>query len=119
MQTVLLTLISSTRQIDLKLPAEVPVGDLLPKLLDICEPQQAHSDPSQWRLILPGKGVALPPQSSLSDCGVDDGASLLLQNRATYMAWQRQNQGPSFRPRSLEPSADTGGIGVKWHFPNG
>ena len=119
MQTVLLTLIGSTRRIDLKLPAEVPIGDLLLKMLELCEPRQAHFELSRWRLVLSGQGVVLPPTRSLSECGVVDGTHLLLQEYASFMAQQpQQAQSPSFQPRALPPSAGTGGIGVKWNLPN-
>lgn len=117
MQTVLLTLIGASRRIDLQLPAEVPINDLLLKLLEICEPRQAHFDLSRWRLVIPGQGVALPPARSLSECGVVDGARLLLLEYTAFAA-QQQAQAPVFRPRELAPGANTGGIGVRWNLPN-
>lgn len=119
MQTVLVTLIGPTRHIDLKLPAEVPTKELLPKLLELCgPPQQSLVEPSQWSLVIPGKNVALPHTHSLQACGVVDGAILFLHNPASLAVQQQQAQGPLFRPRALAPSADTGGIGVKWNMPN-
>lgn len=119
MQTVLLTLIGPARRVDLKLPAEVPTRTLLAKLLEICGPQQDQIDPAQWRLVIPGKRLVLPSDRSLLDCGVVDGASLLLQDYATFATeQQRQAQAGTFRPQALPPSASTGGIGVKWNIPN-
>lgn len=123
MQTVLLTLIGPTRRVDLKLPAEVPIGAMLPKLLELCGPGDAGSPHasnnglSQWRLISPTKQAALPPTYSLLACGVVDGAVLLLQNAASFVVQQQQAQDPAFRPQALPPSANTGGIGVKWNLP--
>lgn len=121
MQIVLLTLVGPARQVDLKLPAEVPTGTLLPKLLEICGgPQQAQADLSQWRLVIPGKKTVLSPDRSLLDCGVIDGAVLLLQDYASFASeQQRLAQAGTFRPQAISPSASTGGIGVKWNIPNG
>lgn len=119
MQTVLLTLIGSSRRIDLQLPAEVPIGDLMLKLLELCEPRQAHFELAQWRLVIQDRGIALPPVRSLHDCGVVDGARLLLQEYSSFVSQQQQAQSPAFRPRALPPSEHTGGIGVRWNLPNG
>ena len=119
MQTVIITLISSERQIDLKLPAEVAVGDLLPKLLELCSSRLAQTQDalSQWRLILPSKGLTLPLNRSLRDCGVVDGAVLWLQDSASAVVRQQPIAPPTFRPQIIQPSANTGGIGVKWNIP--
>lgn len=116
MQTVLLTLVGPTSRIDLKLPAEVPIAELLPKLLELCGlPPSPENAQSQWHLMISTKNVALPPTHSLLACGVVDGAILLLQNIASFAA-QRQQAQP-FRPQALPPGTDTGGIGVKWNLP--
>jgi hypothetical protein len=119
MQTVLITLIGPERQIDLKLPAEVAVGDLLPKLLELCGPRLAdhQAELSQWRLVLPSKGLTLPHNRSLRDCVVVDGTILYLQDSNSFVARQPQTTVQTFRPRMLQPSASTGGIGVKWNIP--
>lgn len=117
MQTVLLTLIGPTRQIDLRLPAEVPIGELLPILLDLCGPQASPHGPV-WCLVLPTHRMVLPPTHSLHACGVVDGAILLLQpNQPAFVAPQPQASSPSFHPQGLLPSAETGGIGVRWNVP--
>lgn len=119
MQTVLLTLVGPARSIDLRLPAEVPVQELFPKLLELCAPPHVIRDgEAQWCLLIPSKGVALPPTHSLRACGVVDGAILLLQDRAAFARQQQQAQNALFRPQALAPSANTGGIGVKWNLPN-
>jgi hypothetical protein len=120
MQTVLLTLIGPTRQIDLRLPAEVPIGNLLPILLDLCgpgvsPPVSLDTSPA-WCLVLPNNAI-LPPTHSLRACGVVDGAILLLQNPAARYVQQRRAHGPSFQPQALLPSTETGGIGVRWNAP--
>ncbi|MEO7022234.1 MAG: EsaB/YukD family protein [Ktedonobacteraceae bacterium] len=119
MQTILLTLVGPTRRIDLKLPAEVPVGELLPKMVELCvSPRLPQFAQAQWCLVIPGKGMALPPTYSLLACGVVDGAILLLQDHAAFVAKQQQAERSSFRPQVLQPGASTGGIGVKWNIPH-
>jgi hypothetical protein len=122
MQTVLLTLIGPTRRIDLRLPAEVPIGDLLPILLDLCGPDASPHAPMDrspaWYLMLPTSHAVLPSTHSLHACSVVDGAILLLlQDPAAFVAQQRQANGPSFHPQVLLPSTETGGIGVRWNVP--
>ena len=123
MQTVLLTIVGSTRRIDLKLPAEVSIGELLPKLLELCGPPHAPEHiASQWRLVIPAQRVALPLTRSLLTCGIVDGAILLFQDYASFVAQtaqQAQAQAPAlpFQPQVLPPSANTGGIGVRWNLP--
>lgn len=125
MQTVLLTIVGPTRRIDLKLPAEISIGELLPKLLELCGPPHAPEQiSSQWRLVIPAQHVALPLTRSLLACGIVDGAILLFQDYASFVAQtaqqaQAQAQAPAlpFHPQVLPPSANTGGIGVRWNLP--
>jgi hypothetical protein len=119
MQTVLITLVGPEHRIDLKLPAEVAVGDLLPKLLELCGPRLAdpQTELSQWRLVLPTRGLTLPHNRSLRDCVVVDGTVLYLQNSTSFVAQPQQTTAQSFRPKIIQPSASTGGIGVKWNIP--
>jgi hypothetical protein len=117
MQTVLITIISPARRIDLKLPSEVPMGDLLPKILEMCGLRQVRIDPTLWRLVIPKRNLALPPARSLRDCGVVDGAILYLQDSAAFLARQQEAMASTFQPRVLKPDASTGGIGVKWNIP--
>jgi len=108
------------RRIDLKLPAEIPVRDLFPKLLELCGPQLAQSQEvlSQWLLVLPSREIALPPNRSLRECGIVDGDMLALRNNVSFVAKQQQASTQVFRPQAIQPSADTGGIGVRWNIPN-
>jgi WXG100 protein secretion system (Wss), protein YukD len=119
MQTVLITLAGPVRRIDLKLPAEVAVGDLLPKLLELCGPQLAEPQAglSQWRLVLPSRGLTLPHNRSLRDCVVVDGTVLYLQDSTSSAVQQPQTTTQTFRPKIIRPNASTGGIGVKWNIP--
>jgi WXG100 protein secretion system (Wss), protein YukD len=120
METVLITLVGPARRVDLKLPAEVPIGDIFPKLLELSGAQgvQPQATFARWGLILPVKGQVLPPNRSLRECGVVDGNVLALQDGVSFMA-QQQAAAQPFQPKIIQPSAHTGGIGVKWNIPNG
>lgn len=121
MQTVFITLAGPTRQIDLKVPAEVPIGDLLPRVLELCGSHliPPHMLSAQWHLVLPDRGVTLSPARSLQDNGIVDGSVLLLQDSATVAAArQQQAMSQPFRPQFIQPGANTGGIGVKWNIPD-
>lgn len=87
MRTLLITIIGSglQRNIDLQVPGETPVGDLIPALLEICGPPAlptAAADPSLWSLRPANASAFLPTNYSLCDAQVEDGAVLVLQNRA-------------------------------------
>ncbi|HZO76293.1 MAG TPA: EsaB/YukD family protein [Ktedonobacteraceae bacterium] len=117
MQTVLLTIVSAQRIIDLKLPAEVPIGDLMPRIRELCgislpdgaEPAKRLS----WHLLLPSSGKTLDAGRSLNEAGIIDGAILLLRNTASI----GQLSTPVFQPKIILPSEESGGIGVRWYVP--
>jgi uncharacterized ubiquitin-like protein YukD len=115
MQTVFITLVSPVRRVDLKLPAEVPVGELLPRLLDLGEIRQPL--PQQWRLVILASRLAVPPNRTLHDFGVVDGQILSLLDNASFQLFQQHAPVQPFRPQVISPDASTGGIGVKWNLP--
>ena len=115
MQTVLLTIRGPDRSIDLKLPAEVPVSELMPKILELCGP--GLDKDRRWRLFLASTGVSLNAGKSLNEAGVVDGSLLLLGESETAMRSQQQRSRP-FNPRAIQPGEHSGGIGVRWHVPN-
>ena len=81
MTVVLVTVAGPSGRRDLVVPADVPVGDLLGPVAAAVpggergEPGMAR--PERWRLELLG-GDPLPPERSLTTCGVGDGATLTL-----------------------------------------
>jgi hypothetical protein len=84
MHTLLVTVDYLHESLDLGLPAEVPISEFLPTLLELCGlAQQEAAPPSEdWELALYG-GATLPATSSLQNCGVIDGMRLALQNLGT------------------------------------
>ena len=70
---------------DLKLPAELPIRQLLPAMLEAVGESGAAApvDPDRWRLVRSEAGTgALPLQSSLAESGILDGATLYLASDA-------------------------------------
>ncbi|GCF10020.1 EsaB/YukD family protein [Dictyobacter arantiisoli] len=120
MQTVLVTIVGSENRFDLQVPAEVPVGKLIPMLLEICDfnrtsiPQRGRA---QWTLSMADSDTALPAIASLLDAGVVDGCILLLQDTSSPARLrQAQEPQPTFRPVNIEPGENTGNIGVRWNI---
>jgi len=118
MQTVLLTIVSSHQSIDLKLPAEVPIGDLMSRIKELCGVRDTDAAPSKrlsWHLLLPSTGEALDAGRSLSEAGVIDGTTLLLRNNASI---EQQRAAPVFQPKTIIPGEESGGIGIRWYIPH-
>jgi WXG100 protein secretion system (Wss), protein YukD len=106
---ILATVVGPHRSIDLEMPAETPIRDLIPVLLHIQGAALGNrllDGPQVWGLGFP-ETEPFPPQRSLLESGVPDGAVLILRD-ATY--WRRQRD--SATPRSTAPRATSGGIGV-------
>ncbi len=120
MQTLLITIAGPQKQVDLQVPGEVPVEDLLPALLEICVPSSVQTTTKTvttavWQLVY--KHIPLSTNRSLVEAGVLDGAVLVLQDQAAQMTRPLQSvaaQPQHFIPRTVTPSRSTGGIGVTW-----
>ncbi|MFE9850598.1 type VII secretion integral membrane protein EccD [Streptomyces sp. NPDC005576] len=70
------TLIGERRRADVVLPSDIPIGQLLPDILQLLD-DRAASRPMTRQLVTSG-GSALPQDSTLADVGVPDGAVLRL-----------------------------------------
>jgi type VII secretion integral membrane protein EccD len=82
---------SDTVQVDLALPAAVPVGSLIPPIVDILTAEYGHSGESvaaRHQLSLPGH-VALDPSKTLAQIGIQDGTVLILTKPSTELAAPR------------------------------
>jgi len=79
MHPLLITIIiGPQRRVDLQVPGEVLVSDLISALLATYGPFTTN-EPSRWRLGLLNAVTPLPATSSLLDAGVLDGAVLALR----------------------------------------
>lgn len=116
MPMLLITVTGPLQSVDLQVPAELPISDLLPTLLEICcAPTEAVAANAAWQVVYGNK--LLPPDRGLSELAVPDGAILRLQNQASPLvrALPTEQQRPQqFIPRNISPSRNTGGIGVRW-----
>jgi MinD-like ATPase involved in chromosome partitioning or flagellar assembly len=78
--TVLVTVQGPDERAELQLPADWPVGELLPGLVEICA-LAAHSAGARWELA-PLGGLAYDPSRTLREVGVMDGSLLHLRDVA-------------------------------------
>jgi type VII secretion integral membrane protein EccD len=78
-------------QVDLALPAAVPVGSLLPPIVDILATEYGYrgeSVPAWQQLSLPGD-TALDVSKTLAQLGIRDGAALVLSRSSTELTAPR------------------------------
>ncbi|MGH2787371.1 MAG: EsaB/YukD family protein, partial [Actinomycetota bacterium] len=73
------TLVGAQRRVDLILPATIPVGDLLPELIQLGGIDGA-TDPARW-VLTRAAGPDLAADLTLEDCDVGDGEILLLRHQ--------------------------------------
>jgi MinD-like ATPase involved in chromosome partitioning or flagellar assembly len=85
LHTVLVTVVGPEESIDLELPGDVPVGDLIPAFVELFALESHSNDPYVWALG-PSEGPPFPKEHSLLQCGVVDGAQIFLQ---PHDAWNR------------------------------
>lgn len=115
MRTVLVTVDTPRQHADVELPAEAPVGDLLPLLLDaftLAPTLAAAEAANAWMLRAPN-GQPLHPTRSLADGGIVDGMRLTLQDAASFQM-ERQRAAAAL-PQQLPAGPSTGGIGIRWN----
>nr|BBH95309.1 hypothetical protein KTA_35080 [Thermogemmatispora argillosa] len=131
---VLVTVIGPDRTLDLELPADSAVAELLPFLCELCvspaatltrqarsaiagmgAKAAANEASAEWLLFLEGSHDPLAPEETLGEAGVLDGMRLLLRalppGSEQIAAIETQEL---FLPSSIAPSEGTGGIGVTW-----
>jgi type VII secretion integral membrane protein EccD len=82
---------SDSAHVDLALPATVPVGTLIPPIVDILATQHGYRDESiavLHQLSLPGD-AALDSSKTLAQIGIRNGATLILTRTSTELAAPR------------------------------
>lgn len=78
MGTLLVTVVGAGPE-DVALPADMPIRDLVPRLMELCGAPRGFGHVERWTLSLPGK-PPFPDTASLSGCGVLEGAVLHLRD---------------------------------------
>ncbi len=115
--TLLVTLSGPLKTIDLELPGDVAVGELLPFLLEMYGSQE-NASPAllQAPILLQVAGTRAPlsPDKTLIDAGVYDGTVLMLQTKHSPSPQAERLAPQQFVPKSVQADANTGGIGVTW-----
>ena len=116
METVLVTVSGPLRRVDLEMPGDVPISELIPTLLQVCGPHgmlaAPLNDASAWGLGSQ-TGGPFPQTRSLIECGVVDGALLVFQDA---LSWQEQQARPAGRAVVVPPAVQTpGGMGIRWN----
>ncbi|MDG4774363.1 EsaB/YukD family protein [Solwaraspora sp. WMMD792] len=71
------TVVGARRRVDLALPVEVPVGEYLGLILDLCEQPTTGAHPQVWSLAPLGRRP-LPLDAPLADCAPTEGMVLYL-----------------------------------------
>lgn len=119
MQMLLITLVGPQKRLDLQVPGEMLLSDLLPPLLELCVsegiPASRETQHTMWQLL--HQQVPLSLDRSLIDAEVVDGALLMLQNQEEQMTQPLPPTKPTsqhFTSRAVTPGRSTGGIGVTW-----
>ena len=115
MQTLLVTIQGPQHTIDLELPGDVPIRELLPTIIMLCGPSHPtplQQHPGAWGLGVLDAYAPLPVASSLTSENVVNGAILKLQE---LPAWaKRRRQKGTFKPKTIQPGPASGGVGVRW-----
>jgi MinD-like ATPase involved in chromosome partitioning or flagellar assembly len=98
---LLLTVECDGSRVEVALPADVPIADLVPRLLDACsvEPVARSGGRSLWVIARPD-GEILPGNLTLAQCLVDEGALLRLQDAAN--AGRLEHRPPPPAPAAAE-----------------
>ncbi|WP_055587477.1 type VII secretion integral membrane protein EccD [Peterkaempfera griseoplana] len=76
------TVVGTRRRVDLAVPADAAIAEYTPTLLDLVgQVEFDDTFPPVWSLAMPGTSP-FPPEASLRECGVVDGATLYLRDMA-------------------------------------
>jgi len=115
--TVLVTVCGPLKTLDLELPGDAPVSELIPLLLAMCGSGKDNSQASSQahtRLQVAGRTHPLPLDKTLIDADVCDGMVLALHTSDASSPLGESLAPQQFVPRSVQPGVNTGGVGVTW-----
>lgn len=119
MHTLLITITTFHGSIDVEVPGDTLIEDLLPKLVEICIPQSSRAAqlyPTRWHLRIQDALTPLKTNQTLLEAGITDGTIVQLQQTSIRTLPQREREiyEEQFIPETILPSKQTGGIGVRW-----
>jgi hypothetical protein len=118
MASVLVTVVGPQGPADFELPVDVPIQHIIPLLLAVCAPRAAGTpwaDPAYWGLGPLAHGPFAPART-LVECDVVDGATLIFQDRASWMRADQAATAPA-RLDAPDPAGEVrvGAIGIRWN----
>ena len=114
-KTLLVTVQGTQRKLDIELPGDVLVSELLPLLLQMCGAPTSTRERStiRWNIHVSGTGKILQARRTLLENNVLDGDLLLLQKaQPTAIASQLPEQ--EKRQDASAPRRQSASIGVSW-----
>jgi MinD-like ATPase involved in chromosome partitioning or flagellar assembly len=91
MSTLHVTIRAPDSKLDLTVPADLPIGKLMPSLLEMAGLDTGNGSPGDWAIAQPGADP-LPLERTLADCGVPDGAVLAFHLAARPVAGEADEQ---------------------------
>lgn len=115
--TLLVTLRGPCKTLDVELPGDIALGELLPLLLEICGgqkngPRALSQAPAH--LYVAGGYTPLPLERTLIESGISSGTELVLQTSGSSPVQAGSHTPQGSARRFVQPGGATGGIGVTW-----
>ena len=116
MSTLLVTIVGPEEKVDLAVPGETAIGDLLPTLLEMAGSDPGGAPAGSWSIDV--AGGTLPRDRTLSQCGVADGTVLTLRPPPEAEVAEGAAPGVTAEPADTgvrggpDEAADTAGPGV-------
>ncbi len=121
MSTLLVTVVGPEEKVDLAVPGETAIDDLMPTLLEMAVSDPRGALAGDWTIDVEG-GSALPRDRTLSQCGVVDGTVLSLRPPPGAEAADGEGQDVDGEPadagraaRFAEPADPGGSAGAPDH----
>ena len=119
--TLLVAIRGPLKTLDLELPGDVTIGELLPLLLEllleVSSSQRRDLRPVQWenaRLYISGLHTPLPLRETLINAGVCNGTELVLHTQERCQPPSSGMMPQQFGRRPVQLGVGTAGIGVTW-----
>jgi WXG100 protein secretion system (Wss), protein YukD len=115
--TLLITLHGPFQRLDLELPGDVAISELLPLLLEMSGSQRKDPQilrPTNAHLYVAGMYTPLPLHETLIDAGVCSGTELELHTQEWHKTPLSSVAPQQFGLRPVPSGIDTGGIGITW-----
>jgi hypothetical protein len=114
-QTLLVTVQGARRKRDVELPGDIPVGELLPLLLQMCG--ISETNPGRWAVSVFGTERVLQAKRTLFENRVRDG-EILLVRRAEPAVSRREAPRQERVQETFAPRPRGESITITWEKPS-